>query len=158
MRRQGCAAKRRRLQELVGISGLSDSGLASIIQNLQRDAIEVPVHRRDCHQAALKSVDGLQRTLSLPLVNGGSWRWHFLSPQSVLKHMLEGSPAVADAYRQVLALRPNTQQAPWKNDMVFRRAHSWQRFTTRQPEKRRWQCTYRLQSSGHRCSAKASSG
>ena len=113
------AANRRRLQEPVGITGLSDSGLASIIQNLQRDAIEVPVSRHDCHKAALKSVHGLHRTLSLPLVNGGSWRWHFLSPQSVLKHILEGSPAVADAYRQVLALRPNTQQAPWKMIWYF---------------------------------------
>ena len=58
------AAKRRRLQELVGISGISDSGLAIIIDNLRRDAIEVPVSRHDCHAAALHRIRGHARTLS----------------------------------------------------------------------------------------------
>ena len=152
------AARRRRLQERVDISGISDSGLASIIENLQRDAIEGPVSRHDCHKAALRSIRGQDRTLSLPLVNGGSWQWHYLSPQSVLKQMLEGSPAVADAYRQVLALRPNTHQSPWKMIWYFDELTPGNALRPDNRRKTMAVYIYRLQSSGLRCSAKASSG
>ena len=78
------------------------------------DAIGVPVSRDDCHKAALDTIREHDRTLSYPLTKGGNWKWHYLSPQTVLKEVLEGSTAVAEAYRQVLALRPNTIQSPWK--------------------------------------------
>ena len=108
------AAKRRRLQELVGIAGISDPGLALVIENLRRDAIEMPVSRHDCHKAALDTIRGSACTWSLPLLKGGSWEWRCLLPQAILKQVLESRTAIADAYREVLARCPNTNQSPWK--------------------------------------------
>jgi len=107
------AAKRRRLSELVGIAGISDSGLALIIENLQRDGIEEPVSRHDCHKAALDSIRSSDRKISLPLVKGGTWEWHYLLPQTIVKESVEGNRAVAEAYREVLARRPNSMESPW---------------------------------------------
>ena len=113
------AEKRRRLHDLVGISGISDSGLAQIIESLRRNALDEPVTRHHCHQAALDSVRRSDCTLSLPLITGGSWSWHYLLPQTILKEALEGSHAVAEAYRDALARCPNSSRSPWKMIWYF---------------------------------------
>ena len=108
------AVKRRRLQELIGIGGVSDSALAKIIESLRRDAISEPVRRQDCHTAALDAIRESDRICFLPLLTGGTWNWHYLLPQSVLKETLARSLAVADAYRYALARWPNSSDTPWR--------------------------------------------
>ena len=113
------AAKRRRLQEIIGIGGVSDSALCQIIGKLRSNAINEPVNRQACNKAALASIRGSQQKLGLPLIDGGTWDWHYLLPQAVLRKSLAESSVIAEAYRDALSRRANSSQSPWSMILYF---------------------------------------
>ena len=106
------AAKRRRLQELIGIGGVSDSALSQILESLRKNPIEEAISRQACNKAALASISRCLQKLSLPLVKGGEWVWHYLLPQAVLQKSLAESSSVAEVYRNALLKRPSSSESP----------------------------------------------
>ena len=113
------AAKRRRLQELIGIGGVSDSALSQILESLRKNPIEEAISRQACNKAALASISGCLQKLSLPLVKGGEWVWHYLLPQAVLQKSLAESSSVAEVYRNALLKRPSSSESPWSLIIYF---------------------------------------
>ena len=108
------AVKRRRLQELVGIGGVSDSALARILENLRQNAIQAPVSRQACNRASLAAIRDVEHKLAIPLVKGGTWDWHILLFHQVLRKSLATMPAVAAAFRSALRRRPSNPVSPWR--------------------------------------------
>jgi hypothetical protein len=113
------AAKRRRLQDLIGIGGVSDNALTDILGKLRQTPIEGPVCRQACNRAAQDSIRDSVESDDLPLVDGGSFSWKYLSPQRLLRKYIDRSPALASEFRQALRTHPNTCETPWSMILYF---------------------------------------
>ena len=106
------AAKRRRLQGLLGLGGISDAALTDILNRLQSEPIEqIGVH--SCRRAARQSIEDVKQSVQLPLLEGGQVTWTFLNPQRLLKKCIERSQRLATAYKETLQHHPNNSECPW---------------------------------------------
>jgi len=112
------ATKRRRLQELAGIGGVSDSALSTTLARLRANPISEPVSRLDVNRACSDSVANLLGFVDLPLASGGMFKWPLLRPDLLLQHTVRSSPAFARAFTEALRTCPSTSENPWSL-MVF---------------------------------------
>ena len=113
------AVKRRRLQELIGVGGVSDSALAKILANLRAKPIQEKVSRQDCSRAVQDGCRDLLVSVQVPLASGGEVTWKFLSPQRLVQKCLGRSAGVAAIYREALRRHPNSSDRPWGMALYF---------------------------------------
>ena len=107
------AAKRRRLQELLGLGGVSDQALSDILERLRAEPVEGNVSRHTCNRAARDSIEDVKETTQLPLVKGGQVKWTYLNPQKLLNKCIGRSPMLASGYEAALQDHPNSSESPW---------------------------------------------
>ena len=111
--------KRRRLQDLIGLGGVSDNALAAILENLRQEPIEESVSRKDCNRAARDSLRGMLLQTQLPCKTGGTFTWSYLDPQRLLRKCIDQSPQLAEAYGEALRNHPCGPEAPWSMILYF---------------------------------------
>ena len=112
-------SKRRRLQELVGIKGVSDAALSAILQEVRREPVEGDASRRVCNTAARAAIRDVEVCVDLPLIKGGTAKWTFLHPLRLLRKCLDESPQLRSAYKSALLERPNSMASPWGLILYF---------------------------------------
>ena len=113
------AAKRRRLQGLIGLGGISDSTLCNLLGRLRENPIEEEIRRHTCHRAAREAIQDVTHKVDLPLVKGGQWAWTYLPPIALLCKMLSRSPQLAGEFKDALQENPNSHANPWGLILYF---------------------------------------
>lgn len=104
---------RRRLQELIGLGGISDSALCDLLERLSEDPLDGSVNRHTCHRAARDAINDVKHTIELRLAKGGHWTWTFLHPVKLLQKVLKKSSQLSSEFKVALGDHPNTQLSPW---------------------------------------------
>ena len=91
------AAKRRRLQNLVGLKGITVEALAEVLKRLH-DNPQEPVGAWTLRQVVDQAFDEVAHVIQLPLVQGGTWDWRVCRLDRLLNFFASKSPL----YRKVL--------------------------------------------------------
>ena len=108
------AAKRRRLADLVALGSITDSALATMLEEFARRPVDGTASRRDVSRAAyLEYQDDIGCTVALPLEGGGQFEWHLCSPDALIHRFTSSSPALQRMFEVV----PSSPAAPW--DLVL---------------------------------------
>ena len=103
-------SKRRRVQKLTTIRGITDSALARVLEALDGQVVQ-PISRRWVSQAAIDGYDAeLQLQLQLPLNTGGFFAWDVARPSTLVQRCVKASPAL----RRLFARCPSSPAAPWR--------------------------------------------
>ena len=100
---------RRRVAKVLSVSGVTDSALFRILEQLQGQ--EVPeASRYDCRQAARSEYDDeVALQLKLPLLAGGSFDWDICNPSALVQRCVRKSAAM----RRLFARVPSSPTSPW---------------------------------------------
>lgn len=103
-------AKRRRLADLVALGKITDSALATMLEEFARRPFDGSASRREVSKAAFVDYqDDIGCTVALPLEGGGQFEWHLCSPDALLHRFTSSSPAL----QRILETVPSSQAAPW---------------------------------------------
>ena len=78
------ATKRRRIQEMIGLGGVSDATIHDILGRLQSNPIEGPVSREMCNRAVRASITDID-SVEAHLLSGGTMKWTHLHPLQLLR-------------------------------------------------------------------------
>ncbi len=113
------AAKRQRLQELIGLGGVSDAALTEILEHIRRQPVEARIFRKDCSKTARGSIQDLLQSIDLPLKSGGVFSWQFLNPQRLLRKCVDQNSELAAAFKDALRKHPNNFETPWSLTLYF---------------------------------------
>ena len=89
-------AKRQRLAGLVGLKGISTSGLAAVMKRLQEDPVE-PMSARQIDKFIAETYAEVGHTIDLPLVKGGSWAWKVCRLDNLMNFFAKDSAAFREA-------------------------------------------------------------
>lgn len=107
------AGKRKRLQELVSLGGVSDATLTSILESLSERPVPGGASRFQVERASVDVIKDMVVEVQLPTVSGAPFKWEFLSPQLLLQRALGEGGALADLFeRRLTSVRPSPE-APW---------------------------------------------
>ena len=88
-------SKRRRLQRLVCVPGVSDSAITRILTELSKHPDVFTASRRTCNRAVYSEyTSDMALTIDLPLDNGTTFEWHLVKPGRLVQRSCEVSPAL----------------------------------------------------------------
>ena len=101
--------KSRRVAKLLSVSGVTDSALFRILEQLQGQAVP-EASRYACRQAARSEYDDeVALQLKLPLLAGGSFDWDICRPSALVQRCVRKSAAM----RRLFARVPSSPTSPW---------------------------------------------
>ena len=115
------ASKRRRALAIARRAGVSDSGLARVLQTLAEEASPVsPLSRK---QIAKEERDSLgERTpygqliqpVAVPLTNGKEFAWHICNPFALMHFVCANCPSFAELISQRHRQHSSSPESPWR--------------------------------------------
>ena len=85
------AAKRRRLQQLVGLKGITINALAALIATLHENP-QKPVSANTLRRTVDQAYEQVAHVIKLPLLAGGSWDWHVCRIDKLLDFFANQNP------------------------------------------------------------------
>ena len=121
------AAKRRRLelsgsklQDILHVGGISQNGLAKLLQRLSaQDGASVHTFRRDVRSASKEEFAKREWTVTLKLASGEEWQWSLLDPAATLSTLVERSRDLQALYTDAWRRTPCSQLSPWRVVVAF---------------------------------------
>jgi hypothetical protein len=115
------ATKRKRVQELAGISGVSDAALALILNNLRENPIPDPTSRHQINRAVLAAVTDIADFVDVPRQAADPYKWMFLRPELLLREAMLVSPALQASFREAFLRHPcSSERTPVVNRAILR--------------------------------------
>ena len=108
------ASKRRRLQSLVGLGGVSDAALQKIVNRLREEpGLLDEVSKKTLATATSDVMDIIGRHSDLPREKGDPFDWAHSCPQKLLQYFVEKSHPFAQMLEKRMAETPCNQAHPW---------------------------------------------
>jgi len=99
------AVKRRRLQSLVGLKGITVQALEAVMRNLHDDPIE-PLSDWRIKKFIAEQWSEVSHTIDLPLESGGGWAWSVCRLDKLMRYVARDSALYRGVLRAALMNRP----------------------------------------------------
>ena len=108
-------SKRRRLQSIAGLGGISDSGLVRLAAHFRAEPslLEEVSSRQKVERATADILEPVLQSDALPLAGGREFEWWHASPQKLLQLFYDESPAFKSMVDAALQRVPNSVMRPW---------------------------------------------
>ena len=107
-------AKRRRIQGIAGLGGVTDSALRQIAAKFRDDAglLELVRKPNNVGRATASIMDAIGQIDDLAM-ESGAFSWCHAEPQKLLQYFVDNSRGFADLLSSKLQQSPSTYQQPW---------------------------------------------
>ena len=108
-------AKRRRLQALAGLGGISDNALVNLLAAVreQPEIVSDSTSRQDIQRTHDEAWESVGQIDDLELTEGGTFKWYHSRPSLVLNYVLARCPAFSALFQSRLRASPCTPTSPW---------------------------------------------
>lgn len=101
------------LQRILHSGGISQSGLATLLQRLRENPVECD-SLYAVRKANLADFVAISRATVLPLTSGSEWTWEYLDPNKLLCLALDRSVQLRNLFTSAMERKPPTPESPWK--------------------------------------------